>query len=310
MGKGFLLFGILMLAAAGVVQAQQVPDLNYNPPIPRPAYEPGLGPRVAIDEAHYNFHTAGGRYKPFAELLRRDGYRVDSLKVPFSATSLKTVDVLVIANALNVRNDEDWSLPTPSAFTGDEIAAVRSWVEKGGSLLLIADHMPFAGAASELGTALGVEFSNGYARLGDRKPAMADTFAYGTGLEESAITRGRSDDEKVTEVATFTGSAFKPPKDAIPVLVFGAKSVSFLTKKVMEIKPDTPQIPIEGWCQGAVLKIGKGRVAVFGEAAMFSAQLAGPQQMPVGMNSPAAKQNHQLLLNLMHWLTRAKGIPD
>ena len=60
MGKGFLLFGILMLVAAGVVQAQQVPDLNYNPPIPRPAYEPGLGPRVAIDEAHYNFHTAEG----------------------------------------------------------------------------------------------------------------------------------------------------------------------------------------------------------------------------------------------------------
>jgi hypothetical protein len=26
-----------------------------------------------------NFHTADGRYKPFAELLRRDGYRVEAL---------------------------------------------------------------------------------------------------------------------------------------------------------------------------------------------------------------------------------------
>ena len=25
---------------------------------------------------HHNFHTADGRYLPFAELLRRDGYRV------------------------------------------------------------------------------------------------------------------------------------------------------------------------------------------------------------------------------------------
>jgi hypothetical protein len=51
-------------------------------------------------------------------------------------------------------------------------------------------------------------------------------------------------------------------------------------------------------------------LAVFGEAAMFSAQLAGPQKRPMGMNVPRAKQNCQLLLNVMHWLTRAKGIPD
>ena len=49
---------------------------------------------------------------------------------------------------------------------------------------------------------------------------------------------------------------------------------------------------------------GKGRVAVFGEAAMFSAQLAGPERRPVGMNKPEAPQNPQFLLNLIHWLTR------
>jgi hypothetical protein len=92
--------------------------------------------------------------------------------------------------------------------------------------------------------------------------------------------------------------------------VFGAGSVSLETKKAPGITPDAPAVPIEGWCQGAVLKFGKGRVAVFGEAAMFSAQLAGPQQMPVGMNSPEAPQNHQLLLNVMHWLTRAEGTRD
>jgi hypothetical protein len=310
MHKPILLSEILLLAAASIVPAQQVPDLKYNPPVPRPAYESGKGPHVAIDEAHHNFHTADGRYKPFAELLRRDGYRVDGLGKPFSSDSLKSVDVLVIANPLNERNVKDWSLPTPSAFTRDEIVALRTWVEKGGSLFLIADHFPFPGAAGELAKAFGIEFSNGYARPGRREPGKRGTFESPTRLKDSAVTRGRADDEKVTKVRTFGGSAFKPPKDATPVLVFDANSVSFETKKAGGITPDTAKVPIEGWCQGAVMKVGNGRVAVFGEAAMFSAQLAGPKQRPMGMNASDAEQNHQLLLNVMRWLTQAKGMPD
>ena len=196
MAKGVLLPCILMLAAAGSSLAQQVPDLKYNPPIPRPAYASGMGPRVAIDEAHHNFHTADGRYRPFAELLRRDGYRVAGLGKPLSAESLKALDVLVIANALHERNEEDWSLPTPSAFSVGEIAAVHAWVEKGGSLFLIADHMPFPGAAGELAMAFGVVFSNGYAKLGQEQSGAMDIFEHGTGLKESAVTLGRAGDRR------------------------------------------------------------------------------------------------------------------
>jgi hypothetical protein len=110
--------------------------------------------------------------------------------------------------------------------------------------------------------------------------------------------------------ATFTGSGFKPPKNATPVLVFSRNFVSLMPNEAWQFTAATPQEPLEGWCQGAVMKTGGGRVAVFGEAAMFSAQLAGPQKQKVGMNSPEASQNHQLLLNVMHWLTRAKGISD
>jgi hypothetical protein len=293
----------------GIVSGQQVADLEYKPPLPQPAYEAGKGPRVAIDEAHHNFHTAEGRYKPFAELLRRDGYRVDALRQLFSAESLKGVDVLVISNALNERNAEDWSPPNPSAFTKDEIAALHSWVEEGGSLLLIADHAPFPAAASDLAKAFGVEFCNGYATAGHWKSDGPETFEYKTGLKEFAITRGWSDEEKVTKVMTFTRSAFRPPTGATPVLVFGAKSEAVERMDGEPGKPETRTVPIEGWCQGAVMKVGEGRVAVFGEAAMFSAQLAGPRQ-PMGMNAPGAEQNHQLLLNVMHWLSRAKGMAD
>lgn len=310
MHKRLLLSAVFLLALAGAAAAQQVPDLKYSPPIVHPAYAAGTGPRVAIDAAHYNFHTADDRYRPFARLLRQDGYRVEGFGNPFSAASLAAVDVLVIANALNERNAEDWSLPTPSAFTREEIAAVRAWIDKGGSLFLIADHMPFPGAAGELAAAFGVTFSNGYARAGQVQAPPPDIFTDQTGLRESPVTRGRSPDERVTRVATFTGSAFTIPAGAIPVLVFGAKSVSLETRAAPGVTADAPEIPIEGWCQGAVLKVGEGRVAVFGEAAMFSAQLAGPQAVPVGMNSPDARQNYQLLLNVMHWLTRAPGMPD
>jgi hypothetical protein len=301
---------IMSGVAASTGSAQQVPDLAYRPLLRRPAYEAGKGPRVAIDEAHHNFHTADGRYKPFAELLRRDGYRVNGLGQPLSPDSLKAADVLVIANPLHERNAKDWSPPHLSAFTRDEIAALRSWVEKGGSLFLIVDHLPFPGAAGELAKALGAEFSNGYARAGHWERGKPDTFEPGTGLQDTAVTRGRADSEKVTKVTTFAGSAFQPPKDATPVLVFGAKSVSQEWKAVPGRRPDEREVPIAGWCQGAVLKVGNGRVAVFGEAAMFSAQLAGPKGQPMGMNAPEAKQNHQLLLNVMHWLTRLKGMPD
>ena len=308
--KRALLLGLIGSAVASLAAAQQVADLDYEPPLPQPAYEQGKGPLVALDEAHHDFHTVDGRYQPFAQLLRRDGYRVDGFRTSFSADTLKGVSVLVIANPLNERNAEDWSLPTPSAFTPDEVAAVHAWVETGGALLLIADHMPFAGAAGELGKAFGVEFSNGYAQSGGPKRGLADVFEFGGGLQPCALTNGRTDDEKVTSVATFTGSAFKLPKDATPVLIFGADSVSLETTQAPGITPDAPKVPIEGWCQGAMLNVGKGRVAVFGEAAMFSAQLGGPDRFPMGMNAPEAAQNHQFLLNTMHWLTRTKGMPQ
>lgn len=329
MSKRILFPIIVLLMGTGIVSAQQAPDPTYKPHIPRPAYESGKGPHVAIDEAHHNFHTAEGRYKPFADLLRRDGYRVDGLRQPLSAKSLKGVDVLVISNALHESNAERWAPPNPPAFTKDEIAAVHSWVEKGGSLFLTADHMPFPAAARELAKAFGVEFRDGYARAGHWKRG-ADTFERGTGLKDCIITRGRSDEEKVTKVATFAGSAFKPPKGAIPIMVFGPQSVAHERKVGQKGEIKIREVPIEGWCQGAVMKVDKGRLAVFGEAAMFSAQrvrgtiwrldlplgeermfrmvLFGPQRF--GMNAPEGKQNHQLLLNVMHWLSRAKGMAD
>ena len=44
-------------------------------------------------------------------------------------------------------------------------------------------------------------------------------------------------------------------------------------------------------------------MAVFGEAAAFTAQIAGAGRSKIGMNSPGAEENYQFVLNVMHWLS-------
>jgi hypothetical protein len=126
-------------------------------------------------------------------------------------------------------------------------------------------------------------------------------------LKEHPITRGRADAERVDSVATFTGSAFQVDGGAQPLLVLGPSVSSFLTTVAGQMTDETPRVPVSGWYQGAVLRYGKGRVAVFGEAAMFSAQLAGPNRGQMGMNAPVASRNPQFLLNVMHWLSGKLG---
>jgi hypothetical protein len=147
-----LALAAILAAAAAPAHGQQEADTSFHPRIESPAYPVGRGPVVAIHEGHANFHTANGRYRPFAEVLHRDGYVVRPSAGPIRGPALAGVRVLVVANALGeVREGEDTSA---SAFGPSEIERLRTWVEGGGSLLLIADHMPFPGAARRLAAAL------------------------------------------------------------------------------------------------------------------------------------------------------------
>jgi hypothetical protein len=253
----------------------------------------------------------GGRYRTFAELLRRDGFVVDGERGPFTATALEGVDVLVVANAVNERNRsaDDWALPTPSAFTTEEIEAVRVWVERGGALLLIADHMPFPGAAHELAAAFGFELLNGFAlEGGDMEGRTPMVFRRSDGsLAEHAVSDGAGDGTRVDSVATFTGEAFRAPAQAVSLLTFRPGVISLLPDTAWSFHERTPGVPVGGWSQGAVEEVGRGRVAVFGEAAMFSAQLQTRRDgvLPMGMNAPVAGGNPRFLLNLIHWLARS-----
>lgn len=296
---------VLSVSAAGPAAAQQVADTLFNPPIANPAYPAGEGPVVGVDAAHANFHTADDRYLAFARLLRRDGYRVRSSTEPFSTTSLAQLDALVISNALG--DTANRAVPTRSAFTDDEIAAVAAWVEGGGALLLIADHMPMAGAAAKLARAFGVHFINGYA-VSDERGWPSFMFRRGGGsLATHAVTEGRTPADRVDSVLSFTGQAFRATAPVEPVLVVPGPATLYMTQRWGVVTDSTPTLAADGLLQGAVLRHGRGRVAVFGEAAMFSAQRAGPNAVPMGMNDPAAAQNPTFVLNVMHWLSGVLG---
>lgn len=292
---------LFLLLAISPVFYQQISDTSYRPPIPEPVYPPGQGPVILIDEGHNNFHTRDGRYQAFANLLERDGYKVQGYPGLFERGSLSRCKILVISNALNQTNVENWYLPTPSAFSQSEIDLVKNWVQEGGNLFLIADHMPMAGAAKDLAAAFGFEFSNGFV-LNTVTEGTAYFKNQDTTLAVNKITMGRNEREKVSQIVSFTGQGFRLPREAVSILTFGENFENFLPDTAWVFNETTPRSNIKGWSQCAYRTFGQGRVVVAGEAAMFTAQLAGSLSVKVGMNHPEAAQNHQLLLNIIHWL--------
>ncbi len=289
---------VVLLFLHATVVAQQSADPNFNVRVDQPSYTKNY-PRVLFDEAHNNFHTAGGRYKPFADLIFSDGYQVNVNRKPFSKGSLSTFKVLVIANALGAEDLDEEGAERP-AFTDEEIKAVHDWVRGGGALLLIADHAPFGAAAEALAKPFGVTMSKGYVV----DPANADPGAPGQLifsrenklLLDHPITAGRTPEERVNRVLTFTGQALKGPAGSVEFMKLSPSAVDRPSRTTTET------IPVGGQAQGLAFKFGKGRVVMMGEAAMLSAQVAGPQKRPMGMNVPG-NENKQLALNIMHWLS-------
>jgi len=275
-------------------------DTNFNYVIKNPMYKYGTGPIITLDEAHFNLHTLSGLYYPFGCLLQNDGYILNPGRKTFTPSNLATTKILVIANALP--DTGEWKLPSKSAFTSQEVIDLNKWVSDGGSLLLIIDHMPFPGAASELGLSFGFNFINSFASKKDKQPEIFSREL--KNLTSNKITNGRNKSEQVDSIRIFAGSAFIAPQRASVISRLDDNYKIFLPTTSRERNDTTAIISGHSLVNGAFMEYGKGRVVVFAEAGMFSAQFAGPQKGKMGMNNLQAKQNPQLLLNIIHWLDR------
>ncbi len=304
-----LCFAFCLASSFGCVSthaaSSQNADGQWQPVVKNPEYPNRAGPVILVDAAHGNFHTIDGRFSAFAKLLRLDGYRVHSANAEVTPELLAGATVFVISNAIRGGSGAEWTAPTPAAFAPGEIEVIVDWVGSGGSLLLIADHMPFPGATADLASEFGVGFFNGFAMKSAHERELL-SFARASGLlADHAITRGRSESESIETITSFTGQAFSftPPFEQL--MQMPDDWVVLLPAKAWEFDESTPMVSAKGLSQGGVVRYGSGRVAVFGEAAMFTAQTSQKDGVvrSMGLNHPSAAENTQFVLNLMHWLT-------
>ncbi|MBI2678756.1 MAG: DUF4350 domain-containing protein [Candidatus Koribacter versatilis] len=297
--KRMLLSVLAVVATVGIVflgfaywydTTGQHPDARYDTRVAQPAYVQ-THPVVLVDATHNNFHTCAGRYQPFCVLLRSDGLEVKDLR-QWSAAGLAGSSVLVIANAAGPDGYEE-----KNAFSDEDQQAIVGYVNGGGSLFLIADHSPFGSAAQELAGRFRVTMHYRYARDDDNKDGWDNErllFSRANGLLRShPITEGRTPEERVERVVTFTGQSLSGPPGSTAILVMGEKAYDWESRKV--------RFPAAGHAQVIAFEYGKGRVVVAGEAAFLTAQV-DPLGLKFGMNS-AGNDDRKFLLNALHWLT-------
>jgi len=243
--------------------------------------------------------------------MESDG-SVVSAAPALSLDGLKNIDVLVISNAMG-ENQSDGRMG--SAFTPAECDAVRDWVRQGGSLLLIADHTPMGDAAFTMAQRFGVEMGRGYVLDPRNYQEHPSTLVFSRAnrlLGDHPILRGRNPSERVQTIVAFTGQSLSLPPGATALMKLSDDAVETFDPDDEE-KLESQHVPVgekipHGHAQGLAMPFGKGRVAIFGEAAMFSAQIFtvrggafDGRSFKMGMNVPG-NDDRQFALNVVHWL--------
>jgi hypothetical protein len=290
---------VFTASAAGRLHTGQEVDSGYHPTVGRPAYDGEQHPTVLLDEAHHEAYTSTGRYRPFVELLTKDGYRVKPNRSPFQKESLDAANVLVIADPLGT------GIASHPAFTPAECDAVYDWVQKGGALLLIAGPAPAGQAAAILAKRLGVDMSQGETfdpeHSGDANtPTAWITFSRKNHLlREHPILTGREVSEGIETVVTFHGQSLKGPEGSAAFLPLGEAARDQHVEEGIDLSA-------AGRAQGIAFDLGKGRVVVLADPAMLTAQQMAGGALKVGMNRPG-NDDRQLVLNVLHWLTHLLG---
>ncbi|MGJ1420365.1 hypothetical protein ACR79T_12115 [Sphingobacterium spiritivorum] len=291
---------IFILFSISEIHGQQVADEHFYYPISDPSYRIGDGPIVLFDEAHNNPVTLSGTYAAFSHLLISDGYRIQSTKEKISYEILKEAKIYISVNAMY--DPENWNLKPHSAFSEQEIEILREWINAGGSLFLVTDHMPCGGSIQVLAATFGIQVANGFAL---RKDGQSEFFSRKRNtLLPNAITNRPG--KEIDSIMCWGGTGFLVPPSAYVISVLNEEYDIYLPNDVSQIRRPLPEnIPCvsgNGFVNGAGLQFGKGRIVIFGDAAPFSAQLQGIKSEKRGMNHPSAKQNAQFLLNIFHWL--------
>ncbi|QEP44790.1 hypothetical protein D5085_17600 [Ectothiorhodospiraceae bacterium BW-2] len=140
------------------------------------------------------------------------------------------------------------------------------------------------------------------------KPLAGDLQAYGSGEHGNFLELMRLGDETYTLMTTAQDNYFGVDADAsednLVATTLTTGNVPDYTVPKKETKPVRHSDGSVDYyhLQGAVLTVGKGRLAVFAEAGMFTAQIAADAASQMGFNNQMATNNQQFVLNTLRWL--------
>lgn len=286
-----------------MASAQQLPDREFRYEIEDPAYPAGRGPKVLIDATRGRY-VARGSFDPFAALIADDGFQVEMLRERLTAAHLESTDIFAVVNPTTASYRDFSAMEPPSAYSGAEIEAIVTWVAAGGRLLLVADHAPFAGAASRLAESLGFVFLNAYVLEAAALPRTRGEIAYrrGAGLNgDHPITNGTLGLPALDQYVAFTGQAFLAPAQATPLLTIPDGYAALVTHALRAQVNTAPRLEAAGYSQGSAMALGAGRMVVLGEAGGLTAQIVDGQHR-FGMNVERARTNALFALAVMRWL--------
>ena len=98
-----------------------------------------------------------------------------------------------------------------------------------------------------------------------------------------------------------------PADGAEPLLTVPDGWSALFTYRISAELGTAMRIDASGMSQGATLEYGQGRIALFGEAGSFTAQVIDGVQK-FGFNSPEGSGNPEFVLATLRWLARFR--PD
>ena len=303
--RGYLTIAVVLLLNS--CQGYAVP--TYSEPV-APSVNDAARPVIVFAEGHNNFGDDRDSFSvEMEQFLASEGFDLKQHMGAITREALKGVSILHTDNALAPENQDNWTLPTPSAFTPEEISIIYDWVHDGGSLLMVIEHMPFGGSYEDLAKAFNVETSNGFAvdeRLlngySEEIISNAGWFVFrqdNGSLGDHAILTGRQPHETIVFLAADVGSAFRLPDHAVSLMTFGSDAISLEPSVSWKFDSTTPRRSVSGWSQGGVMKVGKGRLAVLGDNFL----IIPPSQLESEKEVVSGGYHPQFTVNVYRWLS-------
>ena len=203
------------------------------------------------EKSHPGFYAWG-------QLFRKYGAGLASLDVAPGKASLKGSDVYIIVDPDHVRDN-----PSPNFIQETHVAAIKKWVKKGGTLMLMANDSNNCDLThfNLLAGAFGISFTNL-----SRNMVKNDTY------EQGLVMSGDNE-------------------------VFSGNYKMFLKElSTLEVKsPATPLVSKDGEVIIAVARYGKGKVFVVGDPWLYNEYVDGRKL-------PAEYKNHLAADQLAKWL--------